>query len=745
MAINFEQARYVDPNVDIKGTKIPLATMDKGIEKLDVLYNAARANDTKMAALNKRLLMNAHPGDVEAANAVNEFYNKKLQERIAAGNYEAHVWQTEADANDMAGLYERISQDKELRNKYEADILANNTIDPVEREDLVKIYQKEQAPLAFNQDLQAFNSRNILPYSVAANQDVPKILDSMANGWLPDTDGKTTVKIGISDGTQTDDYGNSIPAGMKIVTTDKGVTRIAKEEEIETYLRGAVKSHQPIRDMMAQKLKLSLNRKPLAEGETVEMRAAALEKEYIEPGIQFAKEKHGFVDSQTDIKHQILNAQKTSSDNGGGNGLKDANNPQAGDYRTTVKTVPNNFSSSIEGISNKYLEPEKLQSAKEQVLYTLENLTSNPQYSKKIAELDKKHAARKTASSMFATHEEMSPNVYSIINKIHKGEPLTIYDESYLKMINENINGVTEHTGASGVKDVSATISSVGSQANEDFFKLKYENEVNANGTFDISKAMEKDNKNMFGDNLDLNDGVGLARDLEWIELNGKNLGSGEVAIETFPETTSKDGTKHRFARIDGIINARNPAGFEPTYIHNGQRVQGSFEALGQRVATVGGKKYAIINHQEDLVNPEDKAYAYSAYYRREDARPKIVIPTRNGESIVEVSNRDGKSYSFTVDGKKRSILAKANFQPFFLKTNERGQIVIGEEVYGKHTIPVTMEKIESNFKNLKFVKGENGEEDYYTGETNSGNPVYIKAGIDPKQFMFSKIIREEF
>lgn len=23
MAINFEQARYVDPNVDIKGTKIP--------------------------------------------------------------------------------------------------------------------------------------------------------------------------------------------------------------------------------------------------------------------------------------------------------------------------------------------------------------------------------------------------------------------------------------------------------------------------------------------------------------------------------------------------------------------------------------------------------------------------------------------------------------------------------------------------------------------------------------------------
>lgn len=61
----------------LKVLKIPLATMDKGIEKLDVLYNAARANDTKMAALNKRLLMNAHPGDVEAANAVNEFYNKK--------------------------------------------------------------------------------------------------------------------------------------------------------------------------------------------------------------------------------------------------------------------------------------------------------------------------------------------------------------------------------------------------------------------------------------------------------------------------------------------------------------------------------------------------------------------------------------------------------------------------------------------------------------------------------------------
>lgn len=745
MAINFEQARYVDPNVDIKGTKIPLATMDKGIEKLDVLYNAARANDTKMAALNKRLLMNAHPGDVEAANAVNEFYNKKLQERIAAGNYEAHVWQTEADANDMAGLYERISQDKELRNKYEADILANNTIDPAEREDLVKMYQKEQAPLAFNSDLQAFNSRNILPYSVAANQDVPKILDSMVNGWLPDTNGTTTVKAGISNGTQTDAYGNIIPAGMKIVTTDKGVTRIAKEGEIESYLRNAVKSHQPIRDMMTQKLKLSLNRKPLAEGETVEMRAAALEKEYIEPGIQFAKEKHGFVDRQTDEKSQILNAQKGKGD---GSGDGDTKNPFNGtqDLRTSTNVVKNNFSEAIKSFGNEYEDPTIKKENTSLIKNTLNNWLDSPEYSQLLLKSDRDFKNQTLNSPISDREKEIFNNLnfYAINRKLEKGETLNGWEVKYLQHADEIINGETEHTGASGVRDSAVTFSGPGSPALRGFYQNKYPDQINPDGTFNTTVAIDRDNKYLFGENLDMNDGSGVSHGLKWVALDGTILGSGTDALDKIPESKNSKGEKHRFARIDGIINPHNPAGFEPSHIKGGQKVQGTFDALGQRLVSVSGKQYAVINPEESFVSPESMAVAYGKYMDRDDAHTNIFVETNRGEVPVHVRRENGL-WKFTVNGVNRSVNPKATIVPYYLEEDGNGQQVT-RGMLGNNQTPVTETHLKKFTNDLQYVpeNRQTGEPAFWIGTSKNGKRIVGRV-VDAKEEMFSKIIKGEF
>jgi hypothetical protein len=109
MPINFNQQTFFDPKIDIIGKEIPVADIEKTANVIQDRYDKSLENETKSLAIAKKLQQSVSSRDKELAAQILTDYQTRLDERAKKGNYADMGWQTAADALDVAGLHEGLT------------------------------------------------------------------------------------------------------------------------------------------------------------------------------------------------------------------------------------------------------------------------------------------------------------------------------------------------------------------------------------------------------------------------------------------------------------------------------------------------------------------------------------------------------------------------------------------------------------------------------------------------------------
>jgi hypothetical protein len=598
--------------------------------------------------------MSVHPNDKALAENINNFYTTRLKSRAASGNYEDAVWQTESDAMDMAGMYEKLSKDAEAISKYENDILSNDKIlDPNHKQALLEMYKAGIASPEFNPETRTVTPRNVSAPSMAPDVDVSTITNTLSNGWHFDAKSGTRKYTQVSDGTLTDSYGNVIPKGVMAVTTEKGVTKVADEDEIRNTLTESMAAHPGVSAMMDQRLKISLHNNPLQEGETPEDRLANLYESQIAPHINFAAEKHGYRQSESVEAHDMKGLPKgyAGGNGGGGTGTTPGMLPSVDDGKYNLRQAPTkDFTSGplaviTNAAANPHLAtPEQIERARVSSIPILKSIAEKPENQVLLAK----------------AFEEGANNIYGIIKKLETKQPLNS-EEGY--SLHRLLQGVSNED----MRMASNTVAGLGSDAFTGHLKKHEQNFTDKGTQFTETAALDMEEKQLFGSNKNLAEGNGTVLEMDWRDLETGETTAGHVIMKDpkkYGIAASGKDEKDFYANLKGVVDPTNPGTFHPSYIDSqGKKVEGNFNYLGAPVIQVGQKSFVINNTAaKDRISPSDRAIAYSAFMSRTDSPNEIFVQLKKGDPETKVQViKDGNGI-VTLKAGNKSVKAVTGF-----------------------------------------------------------------------------------
>jgi hypothetical protein len=173
MAINWNQAEYVSPKLQITPDQLPL---EAGIKVGDILqgrYDKAIETDTKIGALTKKLMGSVDPSDQALAKEITATYGERLKERAGKGDYQNMQWQTMADADDFANIYTGLtSRAKSLAEGRKQIAESKDYFLAGSREAALERYNNSVGSAAFDKENRFVSNLTVNPFKEAADQDV---------------------------------------------------------------------------------------------------------------------------------------------------------------------------------------------------------------------------------------------------------------------------------------------------------------------------------------------------------------------------------------------------------------------------------------------------------------------------------------------------------------------------------------------------------------------------------------------
>jgi hypothetical protein len=182
MPINFGQADYYSPKIEIVGKEVPLAALEKTGAVLQDRYDKSYENETKTQALIKKLKMSADEKDKELAEQIGKVYEQRLKERSEKGDFHNMRWQTQQDAIEFADIYTGLSERAKKMQQYRDAIKTYKGInDPNRREYELKKWSESQSSSQFDPE-----NRMLTGLAVTA----PQLIDDVNMAKWADTYGK---------------------------------------------------------------------------------------------------------------------------------------------------------------------------------------------------------------------------------------------------------------------------------------------------------------------------------------------------------------------------------------------------------------------------------------------------------------------------------------------------------------------------------------------------------------------------
>ena len=226
MPIDFKQQTFFDPKIDIIGKEVPVADIEKTANVIQDRYDKSLENETKSLAIAKKLQQSVSSRDKELAAQILADYQGRLEERAKKGNYADMGWQTAADALDVAGLHEGLTNKAKKEEASLAEIAKKNISNPERMAFEQQNWLGQQETPTWDNKNRILTGLNLTAPKVVEDQDMAKLV----NNWANDIESNIVGK-----GNKTEKYfkqGDKLPNGQLVVVP--GIYNLGDSRNVET-------------------------------------------------------------------------------------------------------------------------------------------------------------------------------------------------------------------------------------------------------------------------------------------------------------------------------------------------------------------------------------------------------------------------------------------------------------------------------------------------------------------------------
>lgn len=302
MAINWNQAEFVAPKIQINPEALPIEAMMNVGDELQKRYDVALDTDTKLGAVARNLLQNVADIDKPEAMKIFDFYQNRLKERASKGNYQDMRFQTQADALDLKGMYEGLSNRKKELEDYEKSLRERKDISATKAQELLEMEKAKLSSAIFDPERRYVSNLGISKRHFASDVEPLELGNTMLSGWKADSHTGKSQSFKMADGTTEIKGLGILPKGTILEYKEGHGWEQVKPEDIGKATEQMFKSHIGFNAMVDRDTELSIYKEPLKEGETLESRRQQVFNQLTNNTKEFLKDKFGYKQTQDETE-----------------------------------------------------------------------------------------------------------------------------------------------------------------------------------------------------------------------------------------------------------------------------------------------------------------------------------------------------------------------------------------------------------------------------------------------------------
>lgn len=171
MAINWNLAGYVSPNIEIAPEQLPLEALVKTSDVLQDRYDKSYENYTKAQEYQRQMLSQANEADKEAAQQIFSQYENQLKDVADRGDYHNMRWETLNLAQEAANNYASINEkNKAIQAQREA--IAKDPRWQTSREQRIKDFELGLKSIQWDPTKRTITNLNVDPYTAAPDVNI---------------------------------------------------------------------------------------------------------------------------------------------------------------------------------------------------------------------------------------------------------------------------------------------------------------------------------------------------------------------------------------------------------------------------------------------------------------------------------------------------------------------------------------------------------------------------------------------
>jgi hypothetical protein len=231
MAINWNQAEFVAPKLQIVPEQLPLEAGLKVGEVLQDRYDKSYENLTKSEEALRQMALNANEIDRPEVERIYSQYSEQLK-NIDKDDLHNARWKTLKLATEAANNYMSVAQrNKEIQAQKE--MISKDPRYQFSRQDRLKAFEKSLPSIGWDAEKRTFSNLNVTPYAGAADVNTAELTTKAASMMKPKDFGEDVEKITYYDA-ENKVTTDPMKAFRTVTTSTSGKTRTLTPEEIRS-------------------------------------------------------------------------------------------------------------------------------------------------------------------------------------------------------------------------------------------------------------------------------------------------------------------------------------------------------------------------------------------------------------------------------------------------------------------------------------------------------------------------------
>lgn len=237
MPIQFEDA-YVNPNIKIQGSEIPLEQLQQTSDTLQKRYDTSYENLTKFQEFAKQAEQIADPAERQKVKDYVSRFEPEVNEMIKNNDFHNIGWKTAAMANNASFNLKQFQARAEEIKSIKDKIAATNINDVATRKYYQDMLDEAVGATKYNSEKNTFDFQPINVPNVVQDYDYAKFLFTNAGGWNADAVGNSFDGLVVLKQPELDAQGNVIrPAGVYNKKDMSKVSQVKEKEVRENILK----------------------------------------------------------------------------------------------------------------------------------------------------------------------------------------------------------------------------------------------------------------------------------------------------------------------------------------------------------------------------------------------------------------------------------------------------------------------------------------------------------------------------